>query len=489
MSVDHTENAVLYTDGGYKQNLSIGGWGVHGYTYENHKTKSTAHPKFNITAKGYLPKEDKTPPVLVKTVINGFGSIHDKADTSNTAELTALQKALTWIKDHQIVNAHIKMDSQYALNGFTKSLDYWQSNDWNTRDMKPLANVGHWKALSSLKDDLKGNVNLQFEWVKGHKGHLGNELADELATKAMKLGLQGQIENWDEIIYKTTKPQVKKSRLLSQPQWFFSAIAPEPQYLNFKTYYLGFTGKRVKGSSIVNLVGKPINEARLSILYMKESDPVLDVVESEMRKMAEGQYRGLIVGDLNNILKSDNYNEIDKHGSGILIKDYARLRIMLNPTDIACEEITPARLAYKWVDDFNMHESYFQSHLKSLSGIESSITSHDITDQIYDRYEKKSKKKTTVKINLKSEIGTGTKTLDFRINVLKANKTKELNIRCLLGQDLPDRNTLAAIAAPEVKVYILTWPESSTVIRFAGVLHCQEGIGMWCGPYSNLIVI
>ena len=66
------------------------------------------------------------------------------------------------------------------------------------------------------------------------------------------------------------------------------------------------------------------------------------------------------------------------------------------------------------------------------------------------------------------------------------DKEGEISVVLTLAQDLPDRNALAALAAADVKVSLVTWPESTRAVRFAIVIESNGDVGIWAGPYSNL---
>ncbi len=55
----------------------------------------------------------------------------------------------------------------------------WKSNGWKSSNKKPIKNDDLWKILDG--ENKKHKVNWQ--WVKGHSGNEGNELADKLATR------------------------------------------------------------------------------------------------------------------------------------------------------------------------------------------------------------------------------------------------------------------------------------------------------------------
>jgi len=70
-------------------------------------------------------------------------------------------------------------DSQYTINGLQKWwAQKWRSNNWLKADKKKAQNWDLWEIL--LQEYEKHEVS--FNWIKGHNGHIENELCDELLT-------------------------------------------------------------------------------------------------------------------------------------------------------------------------------------------------------------------------------------------------------------------------------------------------------------------
>lgn len=110
-------------------------------------------------------------------VIDHDGHIYDhggsQSDTTiSCMELYAMIDCLEFILDacgpSDIV---VYSDSQYAILGITD----------RTRARK--VNKDLWKALDYVTD---AHSSVKYEHVRGHKGNLGNELADEIAGRARK---------------------------------------------------------------------------------------------------------------------------------------------------------------------------------------------------------------------------------------------------------------------------------------------------------------
>jgi ribonuclease HI len=135
----------IYTDGACRGNPGPGGWGAL-LEYNGHTKK-----------------------------IYGSSAL----TTNNIMELTAVIESLKIInKQSEII---ITTDSTYVKNGITKWIHNWKLKGWKTASKKPVKNKSLWKELDSLSKQ----HTIQWEWVRGHTGHPGNEEADLLANKGI----------------------------------------------------------------------------------------------------------------------------------------------------------------------------------------------------------------------------------------------------------------------------------------------------------------
>ena len=104
----------------------------------------------------------------------------EASTTNNRMELTAVIEALTALKRRSEVVLHT--DSQYVQKGITEWIHGWKARGWRTAAKEPVKNVDLWKRL----DDIAGQHDIDWVWVKGHAGHEGNERADALANKGVE---------------------------------------------------------------------------------------------------------------------------------------------------------------------------------------------------------------------------------------------------------------------------------------------------------------
>ena len=142
MSPPTSERVVLYTDGSCKGNPGPGGWGV------------------------LLEWGDHT-----KELCGG-----ESETTNNRMEIMAVIQGLRALS--RTCQVLVVTDSIYVRDGVTKWMAGWKRNGWRTAAKKPVKNRDLWEEL----DAELANHHVDWEWVKGHAGHPGNERADELAN-------------------------------------------------------------------------------------------------------------------------------------------------------------------------------------------------------------------------------------------------------------------------------------------------------------------
>jgi ribonuclease HI len=135
----------IFTDGACRGNPGPGGWG--------------ALVRFGHEEKRLFGGEPET--------------------TNNRMELTAVIEALAAL--NRPCNIQLTSDSTYVLKGIQEWLPGWKKRGWKTAGKKPVKNVDLWQKL----DELIGQHNIDWRWVKGHSGHRENEIADDLANQGI----------------------------------------------------------------------------------------------------------------------------------------------------------------------------------------------------------------------------------------------------------------------------------------------------------------
>ena len=138
---------TIYTDGACSGNPGPGGWGAVIFDNEN-KQKNISGSEENTT--------------------------------NNRMELSAAIMALEEVNMNSEIT--IFTDSTYVKNGITEWVLKWKENGWKNSNKEPVKNKDLWEKL----DNLCEQNTINWKWVKAHASNKYNNLADELATKAIK---------------------------------------------------------------------------------------------------------------------------------------------------------------------------------------------------------------------------------------------------------------------------------------------------------------
>jgi ribonuclease HI len=139
------DNISIYTDGACRGNPGPGGWGALIISGQDQRT-----------LKG------------------------SEADTTNNRmELSAVIFALESL--HGACDVELYTDSKYVMDGLNQWLPNWKARGWKTANRKPVKNQDLWQRL----DSAVARHQINWHWVKGHNGNVGNEQADALANLAI----------------------------------------------------------------------------------------------------------------------------------------------------------------------------------------------------------------------------------------------------------------------------------------------------------------
>jgi len=108
--------------------------------------------------------------------------VHAPATTNNRMALTGATVALELLAAKKVrLQVLIVSDSEYLVRGMREWVSAWRSRGW-TRKGGPIENVELWQALWAAKQ----LHDVQWTWVRGHRGHAKNEYANDLAVKAAR---------------------------------------------------------------------------------------------------------------------------------------------------------------------------------------------------------------------------------------------------------------------------------------------------------------
>jgi ribonuclease HI len=107
--------------------------------------------------------------------------------TNNRMELTGAIEGLRALKRPCVVT--VWTDSEYVKKGMTEWLAGWKARGWKTAAKAPVKNADLWQEL----EQEAARHQVDWRWVKGHAGHEGNEIADELANQAIDAMLGSRV--------------------------------------------------------------------------------------------------------------------------------------------------------------------------------------------------------------------------------------------------------------------------------------------------------
>lgn len=484
--------AVIYADGGCRPSRGIGGFGFHGYTYMNTPQKTGSGCKSAMpTDAGYVKGKTGNLDITLVDYIDGFGALIPEV-TNNIAELVAADRALQKVGEFNPSKVLLMLDSQYVMQGMTGWAEGWEKNNWRRPDGQPVPNQAYWQSLLATKRLLEeSGAELKLQWVKGHnKGEaLGNDLADAHATRGVMLGRNilhghtspGEKTPTEHIRHTAAKgywsATLERNRLISHPKWYFSTTdqsgmkSKDGRYV----YYFGDAGDED------DLMGRRSATATYSVLYLKEPDPYLQRIRDATTHLGSGHFQGPMRGHLDKIFHQETMADLNLHGTSTFIRDPSKQRLSTSNDVLLVEEIRPTKLAYRGFDRLNALQQLLEEYLHPLK--HSRVRFTDVTTHLYETTA--STKKSVTK--LKSAIKSTTRTLTFDVEyATPSNTTAHTKLSLSVGLDLPDRNTLSALADPSVKVVAVTWPESDSALRYAVVVETQEDVGIWSGVYANL---
>jgi ribonuclease HI len=480
--------AVFYTDGGCRPSRGIGGWGIHGYIFDDVEPKQgTGLKDWNVTPLGYKPEDPKKDAkkkndVNVVRYLDVSGSLIPES-TNNQAELTAVCQAMQYIHDKGLGDVMIWTDSQYVRKGLTEWLTGWVKRNWIKPDGAPVANQELWKQLLELQKQVEeSGRKVVIDWVKGHNGDWGNEIADYNATLGVIAGKKGhsihQLKERESKGYWNRKVEI--NRMFSNTYWYFNTNVGGAQKTpdGHTVYHLGEHG------TDDDFLGKPMAGAAFSVIYTKDPEPVLEEIRSHQDVLDVDNFNSIVIGRLSNIFKPKLYHEIADHGNLFLLQPGVKLDIYSPDEEHRLtRELRPPRLAFNMLDVMGIMETLLNQTLEDPDKYQLAVT--DITDLLYEVEEKKDKRVCKIKPTITSAV----KSLSVGVNHPLKSPSGTCPVTITVGIDLPDRNTLAALAIRSPKVKVVTWKESAKAFRFATIVEAGDDVGIWAGFYSNLHLI
>jgi ribonuclease HI len=494
---------VLYTDAGSNPNPGPTGWGFHGYLYTDAKpAKGSGNGRWLLTRKGYVEKYDAAKRAGLAEVtpvhyVDAYGSMlatGEKKLTNNIGELMAAVRALQYAQDFEVERVMVRVDSEYVRRGMESWVDTWERNGWVKRGGESVPNVVLWKELAAARAHLvEHGVDVKFAWVKSHSHHLGNVLADKLATIGVALASQGICRN--EVSSSTAQGYWKydtgRHPMLANRCLYFNTVA---QYQQPGVYYLGDHGKEDE------LLGKRMSDGAHTVVRLATPDTAIELVRNYTTELAGG-FDAIVIVRLDQLYSATTHRELVAWGTAALLRPSA-WRLDLNCLDEEpgghthkplSRECRPPRIAMRAITAV----SGLIERLRQYETRDAAITTTDLTENLYEQKEKPAGRngEAATVTELRPEFGVGFAALNVMANYAvgggngAAPVTGTIPVTLTLGIDLLNRNSLKRLEKASPKITLVTWPESERAFRYATVVQAGDDICISAGTYSNLRVI
>lgn len=487
--------AVFYSDGSSRPtSAGFMGWGIHGYTYEEVAIgeKPMALDCY-YTDQGYLTKD------LLNTKFDGQVGKHVKPiqifekmgtdlnqGTNNIAEINGVINSLLFAKKNGIRRITIRLDSQYTRNGLLQWCRGWERNNWVTSQGAPVLNKVLWQTLHNLYKTMREDgFKIQVHWVQGHDDALGNIQADALAGTAANMSLQG-IFREDESFYTPKdfwKSEVERHPFLNFRRVYFNS---QPEY-NTPGCYL-----QADPGALDQYLGKRLSETGLSSIRLYEPDPVIEKIKERQYATSQG-INTIIKMEMDRVYDRHIYPYLKEFGGHALTPDKATLNLKWFDRKPVTVEVGATGLSMQAMEYLNLIENMLNKFLERkkddfpIDNTGNPVNVHDITHIFYDKKDVLVKKETILKYELKSEYVVGFTDMAVHIHESLEGVSQKLKIPLILGIDLLPRNNLKKLEPFSPKVYLITWREGQKSLRYATVIDCDKGVGIWSNFFADRV--
>lgn len=502
---DYEKGVVLYTDGSARPNPGNIGWGCHGYVFEYKDIKKPIMVENNmITNNGYVAHKD------IKTLSPAFTNV-DKLDkdmyiavepisyfdflgstleegTNNKAEILALSNSIKKVMEYEPKYINVYTDSEYVKNGITDWCKNWDRANWRKPDGTPIINAEQWREAFELISHLKvKGIHFNIEWVRSHSDVFGNTHADILSVIGMN--------------YSTARQTRIEFSVTDAKGYWKNEIDKHP-FINFKRIYFNSVEKfNIAGQYFQAdpgasdfTVGKRIPETGFAIVKLKENDVAIEAVKQKQFESSNDQ-NAIIMMKLDRVYSKEIYPYLKEHGKYCLLDSKNNLNINFIDKKPVTVEMNPTGLSLRAIETFNFLEELMNDFLKFKDdGFETAVNTrklnaHDITNIFFNIEEKKVKSSIVNKYILKDDFTVGFKDFHVTINESYLDSTVKIKIPLILGTDLLPRNNLKKLENESPKVFVITWRESQHSIRYATVIECESGIGIWSNFFADRIFL
>jgi len=493
MTPDCKKGIVLYCDASARPNPGKIGIGIHGYIYtKKENNKAISIDNNFITDKGYIPKNNTDVTYVTPLQYLDFVGSNPDDGTNNQGELEALNIALSKIleinKDNEIDSIFILTDSQYVVTGISDWLSVWKNANWIKQNGTPIININFWKIIDVKLQTIKDlNININIEWVRGHNNDFGNTRADYLSVIGMN--------------YATVTNECRDIFTISEASGYWKHNLDKHPFINFKRVYFNtisnfnIAGQYFQADSGASdyIIGKRIPEAGFSVIRLKDTENLIEMIRSKQCKVANDN-NAIVMVKLDRAYSKEVYPYLVEYGEFCLLPNKQNLNLNFVDNKPITVENNPTGLSMRAIETFNYLEDLLDQfiRIKNSDYIKydsyNKLNIHDITHRFYDIEEKQTKKGITKKHIIKQEISNLN---DIKVDIVEEYNGKDLTITVplILGLDILPRNNMKKLESHNPSVLLITWRESNKTIRYAIIIECNSGIGIWSNFFSDKLFL
>ncbi|NEQ48577.1 MAG: ribonuclease HI [Leptolyngbya sp. SIO3F4] len=210
------------------------------------------------------------------------------------------------------------------IQGITQWMRGWKRKGWKTSAGKAVLNKDLWLTLDDLTQNLKTDQSVEIDWkyVKGHAGNVGNERCDEIArsfsqkrTISLKKSVDGDGENEPHPVQ--SKTSAVKPTTKSVPQKTISQQTTSPVPVIDKTLNDMSDTRINRVSNMLKLLQTADELANQGYLITTSELVVLTgIPASELAKRGDDwTWRNWTVSCVSNESDQDTFWQLERIGS------------------------------------------------------------------------------------------------------------------------------------------------------------------------------
>jgi hypothetical protein len=384
------------------------------------------------------------------------------------------------LKEENLSHIHVMTDSDYVRKGINEWMDQWKKNNYLKPDRSEIVNSDLWRNMNNVIDYYKTtNTTITVDWIKSHSGNEGNVQADILAAIGVNHSICGDlINNYTVSPSKGYwKSDIEKHPFISYRSLFFNSVS---KYNEPGVYFLADTG-----SNDLSL-GRRLADTGYSVIKLNSPNNVIEGVKEKQYAVNKGS-NAIFSIKLDSVFSKKLYptmslnsvHSVNKHrkNNNLIFVDDSNTPVTT--------EINPTGLSLRAVDSFNYLEEILDRYIvyQSDPNVPNPFDAEyiDVTSVFYNIEVHPAKHKQV----LKPEFNVGYR--ELKIPIIRNNV--EISVPIILGTDILTRNNLKKIESSKPTVCIVTWSESLGSFRYATIIQCVEGVGIWSNFYADKVFI